>query len=169
MGLCFSRASAYRLLCTSTEKITRRTYAGVKGFAKIVKIYDGDTFTIVTKLNKDEPYYQYQLRLAGLDAPELKPALSIPERELHVQAGQRVRDIIKGILPEGSLIWVEFEKEDKYGRLLGTVYTVKRQCFIHRKDYNLCEWLITNHYALPYNGKTKIDFTKSFLKGIRNK
>jgi len=76
----------------------RRTYAGVKGFAKIVKIYDGDTFTIVTKLNKDELFYQ---RLAGLDAPELKP-------------------IIKEILPEGSLIWVEFEKKDKYGRLLNS-------------------------------------------------
>ena len=50
----------------------------------------------MTKLNKDEPYYQYQLRLAGLDAPELKPALSIPYRELHVLAGQRVRDVIKG-------------------------------------------------------------------------
>ena len=167
MGLCFSRASAaYSLLCTSTEKIKRRTYAGVKGFCKIVKIYDGDTFTIVTKLNKDEPYYQYQLRLAGLDAPELKPALSIPDRELHVLAGQRVRDVIKGILPEGSLIWVEFEKEDKYGRLLGTVYTVKRECFIFVKDYNLCEWLIEKRYALPYGGKTKTDFTNSFLKDI---
>jgi endonuclease YncB( thermonuclease family) len=164
MGLC---CSAYSLLCTPIETVARRSFVNVKGYAKIVKIYDGDTFTIITKLNKAEPYYQYQLRLAGLDAPELKPLLSIADRDLHVQAGKCVRDVLKTKLPEGSLIWVEFDKEDKYGRLLGTVYTVKRKFFTYRKDYNLCEWLIKNHYALPYSGKTKSDFTVHFLKNIQ--
>jgi endonuclease YncB( thermonuclease family) len=163
MGTCFS---LYRLRSLDEKKVNRRTYAGVRSFAKIVKIYDGDTFTIVTKLNAAEPYYQYQLRLAGIDAPELKPLLGIPDRDLHVQAGQNVRDIIKNILPEGALIWVEFAKEDKYGRLLGTVHTVKRTCFWYTPDYNLCNWLVEKRYALPYSGKTKTDFSTSFLRAI---
>ena len=35
--------------------------------AKVLKVYDGDTFTIVTKMYKTDKVYQFQVRLNGLD------------------------------------------------------------------------------------------------------
>jgi hypothetical protein len=34
---------------------------------KVLKVYDGDTFTILTKLFNSDQVYQFQVRLNGLD------------------------------------------------------------------------------------------------------
>jgi endonuclease YncB( thermonuclease family) len=171
MGACFSNFTEYcSLKNTSPETIQKRTFKNVNRYAKIVNIYDGDTFTIITKMQKKEPYYSYQLRLLGIDAPEMKPNLNIADRELHVSAAMYVRDVLKSLLPVNSIIWVEFVKEDKYGRLLGSVWTVKKKfCGLWQcKEVNLCDWLVGHNLVLAYDGKAKTNFTKPFLLNILN-
>jgi len=39
----------------------------------VVKVYDGDTITIASKLPyKESPLYRFQVRLNGIDCPEIK-------------------------------------------------------------------------------------------------
>ena len=39
----------------------------------VIKVYDGDTITIVSKLPyKQSPLYKFSVRLKGLDCPEIK-------------------------------------------------------------------------------------------------
>ena len=42
-------------------------------YAKVIKVYDGDTITIAAKIHPlDSNYYRFSVRLAHIDCPELK-------------------------------------------------------------------------------------------------
>ena len=71
---------------------------------KVVKIVDGDTITILDSTNA-----QHKIRLAGIDAPE------------HNQAfGQVSKDNLAGLV-FGKLVAIEYDKVDRWGRLVGKV------------------------------------------------
>lgn len=169
MGLCYSINREFRRITKVNGKITKRTFKGLTKLVRLVDIYDGDTFKVVTCINKNEPYFEYSLRLSGFDTPEIKPLLKEPNRELHKAAGLAVRDRLKDLYSPGYVFLVDFEREDKYGRLLGTVYTTKRGCFglgPVRKDKNLCQWIIDQKWGLPYGGQKKQEFSKEYLEDI---
>lgn len=82
---------------------------------KIVGVYDGDTCTCKFRLfnNPSLPLVQCKVRLFGIDTEELK---------FKSQIAFIARDELKKYL--GSVVYIIFEKKyDKYGRLLGTLYT----------------------------------------------
>ena len=72
---------------------------------RVVSVADGDTITVLDASRK-----QHRVRLQGIDAPESRQAFgNVAKRGLSdLVAGQQVE--------------VRFEKEDRYGRLLGVVY-----------------------------------------------
>ncbi len=167
LGEVLSRLYAWcTVSCVKLESVPRRSYASVCTYAKLVQIYDGDTFTIITRLHPSEPYASYQLRLAGLDAPELKPNYKTPDRELHKKAGFHVRDELRTVFPIGSVLWIEFDKEEKYGRLLGTVWYNPKWWEFWRSGININQWLLEHDFAVPYDGKRKYVFTTHHLKSI---
>ena len=168
MGLLFSKKYyEYRRL-VNTNEFEKRTFNGQTRLCKIIDIYDGDTFTIVTKLHNNEPYSVYKLRLYGFDAPEVKPLKSLPNRELHKEAGIHLRDMLRDCLPNGTIVYVDFKNEEKYGRLMGEVYTIKKNIFNITKNMNICNYLIDNKLVLPYTGQTKEDFNDTILNRILN-
>jgi endonuclease YncB( thermonuclease family) len=69
----------------------------------VIAVHDGDTITLRTETNKKK------IRLAGIDAPELKQPYGVESRSLLREA---VLD--KSVLVETSRI-------DKYGRVIGKV------------------------------------------------
>ncbi len=71
---------------------------------KVVKITDGDTLTIL-----DANYKDHKIRLAGIDAPERRQAYGLASRKhlLSIVAGKQVT--------------VEYQKRDRYGRIVGKV------------------------------------------------
>ena len=69
---------------------------------KVVKITDGDTVNVIDQLNKN-----HKIRLGGIDAPEKKQAF-----------GQKSKQNLSTMVA-GQFIEVEFNKRDKYGRILG--------------------------------------------------
>lgn len=172
MGLCYSlNREAYRLRsCMPAEK---RTFQGETKLCKLKSIYDGDTFRIITRLNSKEPFYDYSIRLTGIDAPEMKPLLSDPDRDLHKQAATAVRDFLRDKYPPGTLFLVDFDREDKYGRLLGRIWTTRRRFFglgKLGKHQDLCQWMIDQGLVMEYSGqsKSKQPWTKDmFLNIIR--
>ena len=63
------------IFCACTEDV----FADAKPFVpqitegRVVKVYDGDTITIVAKLPyKDSEYYRFSVRLLGIDTAEMK-------------------------------------------------------------------------------------------------
>lgn len=71
---------------------------------KVVAVVDGDTITVL-----DSARTQHKIRLAGIDTPERKQPF-----------GQRVKEKLSG-LAFGKTVDVEIDKEDMYGRSIGTV------------------------------------------------
>ena len=40
---------------------------------KVIKVYDGDTITIASKMPfENSPYYRFSVRLKGIDCPEIR-------------------------------------------------------------------------------------------------
>ena len=141
--------------CFLPSSAPRFTIEGVF-WARIVKVYDGDTWHAILRVNGRAS--TFVLRLAGLDTPELKGS-SPQEKEAAVCArdycrarwlNKKVRVVAQGM--------------DKYGRLLGTVYPLTCKCFACGNSVN--QWLIKEGYALPYGGRTKKQWTDKSLNKI---
>ncbi len=82
--------------------------------ATVVKVYDGDTCTVVIDLGF-KLTYKTSVRLRWLDAPEVRGE----ERE----KGLIVRDWLRDLLPIGTKVVIESEKLGKYGRPIVVLYS----------------------------------------------
>lgn len=69
---------------------------------KVVKVTDGDTVHVLDQAKK-----RHRVRLGGIDAPEKKQAFGNKSKQNLVA------------MVAGQFIEVEFEKQDKYGRIIG--------------------------------------------------
>ncbi len=74
---------------------------------KVVKITDGDTLYAL-----DANYKEHKIRLAGIDAPERKQAYGLASRKYLAS------------IVAGKQVTVEYEKRDRYGRIVGKVLLV---------------------------------------------
>lgn len=137
--------------CTNWKAIEKNTYPdfsynGIKCYAKVVDIYDGDTGRIVFKENGI--FKQYKFRLIGIDTPELKPPLNTPNREEIVKKAKEAKEyVVKLIL--NKVVWVEMSKFDKYGRILVNIYPK----YISKKSIN--QLLLESKLGKEYFGGTK--------------
>ncbi|GJQ53828.1 MAG: hypothetical protein HKUEN07_03970 [Rhodocyclaceae bacterium] len=71
---------------------------------KVIRISDGDTLVVLDASRK-----QHKIRVAGIDAPEKAQAF-----------GNRARQHLAS-LAFGKAVTVEWQKQDKYGRIVGKV------------------------------------------------
>ena len=117
---------------------------GYKTWCKCVKIYDGDTITVVFYYNKQP--HKFRIRLANIDTAELRTDNPI---EMHV--AKVARDSLINIIDD-NLIYIECLEFDKYGRLLANLYSDKKMY----KSFN--DMLIEKGLAYKYEGKTKLKF-----------
>lgn len=161
----------------ATDTIPNFSLDGYRGWAKIVNVYDGDTFrAVVFKNNK---VLKFTFRPLGYDAPEMKPRLDIPDRETHKMNAVIARDIFKELTgfnnsePESNpgycftctgkangLVYLECYKNDKYGRTLVNV-------FAYPGSKSVNDLMLESGLVLPYDGKTKAEFVYS--KSGKNK
>lgn len=110
-------------------------------FGKVVKVYDGDTITIASKLSiPDSPVYRFSVRLAGIDSAEIKGETNA-EKTIAIQSRDALHKLIFG-----KIVTLKDVSIEKYGRILATVYY---------NDINVCKWMLDNNYAIPYDGGTK--------------
>jgi len=102
-SVCANVATVRLMICSlivvATVAVSAATLSG-----RVVKVADGDTITVlVTNV-------QHKIRLNRIDAPEKGQAFGNVSRQ-HLAS-----------FVAGKDIEVEWEKKDKYGRLLGTVW-----------------------------------------------
>lgn len=110
-------------------------------FGKVVKVYDGDTITIATKLPYSEsPVYRFQVRLNGIDCPEMKT-----HNETEKQCAQLAKKLIYDIC-FNNIVELKDVQLEKYGRILAKVYC---------NGICLNDLLCEQHLAVSYDGGTK--------------
>ncbi len=80
--------------------------------AVVVRVCDGDTVVVDIPEYPDIIGKQIRVRLAGVDAPELRD--KAPDVRL---AAQRARDAMIALLPPGTAVTLSGLKRDKYFRL----------------------------------------------------
>jgi len=111
-------------------------------FAKVIKVYDGDTITVSSKLPYNEsPIYRFSVRLRNIDSPEIKGE-SEKECILAIQARDALHNLIFG-----KIIELRNNGKEKYGRLLADIYYNK---------LHINKWMLDNKYAVLYDGGKKI-------------
>jgi endonuclease YncB( thermonuclease family) len=119
----------------------------------VIKVYDGDTITIASKLPYPESLlYKFSVRLNGIDAPEIKG-----KNEDEKQAAQLSKKALENLILHRDVLLKNCQTE-KYGRILADVYL---------EELHLNEWMLLNKYAVSYDGGTKkspkswLDFSAS--------
>ena len=80
---------------------------------KVIKVTDGDTVNVLTSDNET-----HKIRLSGIDAPEKNQAF-----------GNRSKQALADLI-DGKMVTVEYNKLDKYQRLVGKIT-------FHGQDVNL--------------------------------
>jgi endonuclease YncB( thermonuclease family) len=108
---------------------------------KVIKVYDGDTITIASKLPfPNSPIYKFPVRLLGIDCPEIKGST---ENEKNL--AKTARDALSTKI-NGKMVTLKNVSTEKYGRLLADVYI---------DGENMNNWMLANNHAVKYDGGTK--------------
>jgi len=111
---------------------------------RVIKVYDGDTITIATKLpltgvDKDT-IWRFSVRLNGIDCPELRTK-NESEKKIATIARDKLSKLILN-----KMVDLEDVSLEKYGRLLATV---------GYNGQNLNKWMVDQRLAVVYDGGTK--------------
>ena len=118
---------------------------------RVIKVYDGDTITIASKLPFiNSPLYRLSVRLNGIDTPEIRG-----KTEDEKTAAKNVKDELSKLILNKRVSLKNIQTE-KYGRILADVYI---------GELHINQWLITEKYAVKYDGGTKKS-PESWLKYI---
>jgi micrococcal nuclease len=108
----------------------------------VIKVYDGDTITIASKLPYDtSPLYRFSVRLNGIDCPEIK-GKDENEKECAQIAKKELNDLIMN-----KMVTLKNIQTEKYGRILADVYI---------GDLHLNQHMIEKRLAVAYDGGTKM-------------
>ena len=148
--MCLSLCSIFKLKQTNISKLMNIdeledaplfSFEGQTHTAKVVSVYDGDTITVAAYLpESNKQVYKFSVRLRGIDSPELRGSSATEKKHAIVS-----RDALSGRILN-QYIDIKNVSTEKYGRLLADVYF---------KDTNMNEWMISNNYAVKYDGGTK--------------
>jgi len=109
------------------------------------RVVDGDTIDADIDLGFDISLTK-RIRLAGIDTPESRTR-DLDEKKLGLDA----KNWLKHRLEDANDIIIRTELPDsteKYGRIIGNLY-------INGEEVSLNNQMITEGYALPYDGGTK--------------
>lgn len=110
---------------------------------KVVRVYDGDTITIVTKIKRNKNLYKFQVRLRGIDCPEMRSKDENEKEIAHIAKKTVSQQILH------KIVYLDNIDYDKYGRILADVYLDKY------KQHKLQDLLICWRLAVVYDGGTK--------------
>jgi len=119
MGSCSSHPDDATLRSCDPKLIPKLEPSG-RYRALVTAVYDGDTCTLIHRFGGE--LYQVQVRLLGIDAPELKPLLSTPLRAEVILRAKAARDVLAGLILN-NIVEYETQGWDKYGgRVLGKIW-----------------------------------------------
>ena len=107
---------------------------------RVIKVYDGDTITVAARLDRRGKIYKFNVRLNRIDAPEMKSN----NRDEKIAAIAAKEALSGKIL--NKCITLDNVSVEKYGRVLAD---------IHYRNLCLNDWMLSEKYAVIYDGGTK--------------
>lgn len=111
----------------------------------ISKVVDGDTIDADIDLGFDISLSK-RIRLAGIDTPESRTT-NVKEKAMGLESKEWLKKTLEGA--KDILIKTELpDSTEKYGRIIGHL-------FINGQETSLNNQMITDGYALAYDGGTK--------------
>lgn len=122
--------------------------------ATFKKVIDGDTIVLDIDLGFSIVLADQYIRLIGIDTPESRSKDRI-EKIYGIASKKAVEEFMKLSDKENLIVRTIFcdNNGDKYGRILGEVFNSNK--------VSLNNWLISNNYAVYYDGENK-DKLKEF-------
>jgi endonuclease YncB( thermonuclease family) len=138
------------------------TLKGIRTYARLVSIYDGDTITCVIPVF--QRHFKFNVRLNGIDTCEMRsdnPLLKSKALEARQYLANRLcattfdldvkrMEIERHLQENVVLCWIVCHGEDKYGRILSDIY------LSHDDPVSLSQQLIDARLAYAYAGDTKL-------------
>jgi len=138
------------------------TLNGLKDYARVTEVYDGDTITIVLSVNGS--FLKFKCRLMGIDTCEIR-SKNLKNKELALKARNRLiqlitnkqvdeaskkKEVASFLEDDVYLIWVHCLEFDKYGRALIHCYSSPQST----KSFS--DILVEERLAYRYEGDTKL-------------
>lgn len=114
---------------------------------KVIDIYDGDTCTIVLPLF--DTCYKFKLRMYGYDTAEMKPKKNVENREEKKELAKKHKQFFSDLVLN-KVVRIECLDWDKYGRLMGKLYTS-----VDDQDICVNDYMVENGMGYAYFGGTK--------------
>lgn len=105
---------------------------------------------------------QYSLRLYGIDSPEMKPLKSQKNRLVEKEYAKTSKKALSALILN-KIVIIDFEKKEKYGRLMGTIFLLQNNN-PNMKWVNVNKWMVQEKYAIKYDGNKKISFSQRNFK-----
>jgi len=99
----------------------------------VIKVYDGDTITIATRVFDDPTMYRFSVRLLGINAPEIRTR-NPKEKAL----AEIVQKVLSDLVMDKHVTLKNVTIE-KYGRLLADVYLDDKNINQYLLDHDLVE------------------------------
>lgn len=130
----------------NTSNIKSHIFQDMELEAYCYNIHDTDTISVLFKYKDD--IIKYNLRIAGIDAPELHSDI-LYEKELCIKGTEYLK-----ILILYKILKVKIQKPDKYGRLLADLYTLDQ----YPNNIYINKDLIDKGFCREYNGGTKYNW-----------
>ena len=131
MGKCISRNSV-KLHQYNLNEVTKLIPI-IKKDAFVIKVYDGDTITIIYENESDKKVYKGSVRLRGIDTPELRTK-NKNEKEIALEAKKEMVELVYK-----RYIKLKNIDYDKYGRILADIYV---------KNINISEYMVNKRFAV---------------------
>lgn len=151
MGICCNKQikvdDVHRLPVNLDTNISKTLPSkGEKFEAYVKKVYDGDTITVL--INLDE-VREVKVRIAGIDAPELKPLKSTPNREIIVANAKKCQKMLEDKVLNKIVMLTITDAHEKWGRFLAD---------INYNGENISEFMVSSGLVNLYDGKKKKEF-----------
>ena len=133
-------------LMACDNSVPEFSFEGIVTPAKIVSIYDGDTFRACFRYKGE--IHKINCRCLGYDSPEMRPLKKDFETEQDRQEekanAREAQKFIESVLkPDERLVTLELGEYGKYGRVLVKAYVPELDCSVN-------EYMVKKGYGVPF-------------------
>jgi endonuclease YncB( thermonuclease family) len=144
-----------RLTAANKANTPLFSFNGLITYGKAVDFYDGDTFNII--ISHYDSVYHFKARMFGYDSPEMKPSLSLENREEIKKNAIIAKNRLTELLSSKEYFKVHCHEFDKYGRLLVSVMCdddATSSSYVFETTVNA--QMIKEGHGYSYHGGTKL-------------
>jgi endonuclease YncB( thermonuclease family) len=139
---------------TAANKVNTPLFSfnGLITYGKAVDFYDGDTFNVI--ISHYDSVYHFKARMFGYDSPEMKPALSLENREEIKKNAIIAKNRLTELLGGKEYFKVHCHEFDKYGRLLVSI--MQDDAVSYDVENTVNAQMIKEGHGYSYHGGTKL-------------